>query len=129
MPRKNSERFDFGFPVRYNEAAKTAFHAKARAALESLARHLHWPDSSYDLRSNRAGPAVSGEIILHGGRLYVQVSQSCMGPRFGVLFRSCQGSHDYTGGVNNFAPLELLNTPATLARLIKRAGLGGHGRG
>jgi hypothetical protein len=129
MPRKNSEQFDFGFPVQYNEAAKTAFHAKARAALKSLARHLHWPEGSYDLRSNRAGPAVSGDITLHGEQLYVQVSQSCMGPRFGVLFRSCQGSRDYTGGVNNFAPLELLNTPATLARLIKRAGLGGHSRG
>jgi hypothetical protein len=33
----------------------------------------------YDLRSNEAGLAVSGEITLHADRLYVQVSQSAMG--------------------------------------------------
>ena len=46
-----------------------------------------------------------------------------MGSNSGILFRSCDGRRDYHGGVNNFAPLDLLHSPAELARRIKLAGL------
>ena len=73
----------------------------------------------YDLRSNQAGIAVSGEIILHSDHLYVQVSQLAMGHRSGVLFRNCKGRKDYVGGPNNFASLDLLNRPDELAHWIR----------
>ena len=70
------------------------------------------------MRSNAGGVAVSGEITLHHDTVYIQVSQSSMGPENGVLIRTCEGRRDYTGGRNHFAPLRLLDdTPALAAEV------------
>ena len=122
MTRPTSQ-FDFNQPVAYDAQAKHQFHTNARRQLIALADALGLDNSDYDLRSNQAGVAVSGEITLHSDRLYVQVSQSVMGSNCGILFRSCDGRRDYVGGVNNFAPLDLLHQPEQLARRIKLAGL------
>ena len=118
MPR-TSTTFDFGKPVAYDEHAKRLFHSRARSQLRRLATALGLPPGSYDLRSNPAGIAVSGEITLHTDFLYVQASQSVMGHDNGILFRTCKGRKDYVGGPNNFAPLDLLNRPEELARRIR----------
>jgi hypothetical protein len=118
-----SSRFDFRKRVSSDPEAKRLFHTHARRQLLGLAKALRLADSDYDLRSNEAGIAVSGEITLHADRLYVQVSQSAMGYDRGILFRSCRDRRDYCGGVNNFASLDLLHRPAELARRIKLAGL------
>jgi hypothetical protein len=118
-----SSRFDFRKRVSYDPEAKRLFHTHARRQLLGLAKALGLGDGDYDLRSNEAGIAVSGEITLHADRLYVQVSQSAMGYDSGILFRTCRDRRDYTGGVNNFASLDLLRSPNELARRIKLAGL------
>jgi hypothetical protein len=118
-----SPRFDFKKPVAYDPDAKRRFHHHARRQLQALAAALGLAESDYDLRSNEAGIAVSGEITLHAAQLYIQVSQSAMGAAAGTLYRSCQNRRDYCGGVNNFAPLDLLHEPAQLARRIRLAGL------
>ena len=118
MPNK-STTFDFGKPVAYDPDAKRLFHSRARSQLRRLATARDLRPGSYDLRSNPAGIAVSGEITLHTDRLYVQVSQSVMGSANGILFRTCKGRKDYVGGPNNFAPLDLLNNPEELARRIR----------
>ena len=118
MPR-TSTTFDFGKPVAYDEHAKRLFHSRARSQLRRLATALGLPPGSYDLRSNPAGIAVSGEITLHTDFLYVQASQSVMGHDNGILFRTCKGRKDYVGGPNNFAALDLLNRPEELARRIR----------
>ena len=43
-----------------------------------------------------------------------------MGFDTGILFRSCEGRRDYTGGRNHFASLDLLHRSSELARLIRR---------
>jgi hypothetical protein len=102
----------------YNPEAKQRFHTAARARLRELADYLGFAPEDYDLRSNVAGVAVSGEITLHHDTVYIQVSQSCMGPENGVLIRTCEGRRDYTGGRNHFAPLRLLDdTPALAAQM------------
>jgi hypothetical protein len=111
--------FDFGKPVAYDEHAKRLFHSRARSQLRRLATALGLSPGSYDLRSNRAGIAVSGEITLHTEHLYVQASQSAMGNANGILFRTCKGRKDYVGGRNNFASLDLLNRPEELAQWIR----------
>ena len=63
--------------------------------------------------------AVSGEVILHAEHLYVHASQPATGTDTGVMFRTCEGRCDYTGGRNHFASLDLLHTPARLARRIR----------
>ncbi len=59
----------------YAPERKRCFHAVARARPRALAAELRLLAGSYDLRSNMGGIAVSGEIILHHERVYVQVSQ------------------------------------------------------
>jgi hypothetical protein len=120
MP-KTSKAFDFRKSVAYNGAAKVLFHNRAKRQLRQLAQALGLADEAYDLRSNKAGIAVSGEITLHADDLYVQVSQPATGSDTGVLFRRCKGRKDYVGGPNNFASLDMLNDPEELARRIKEA--------
>jgi hypothetical protein len=120
---RTSARFDFRKSVSYDLEAKRLFHTHARRQLLALAAELGLGDGDYDLHSNEAGIAVSGEITLHADRLYVQVSQSSMGAEHSILFRSCRDRRDYVGGVNNFASLDMLHRPAELARQIKLAGV------
>lgn len=66
--------FNFRKSVAYDDEAKRKFHDHARRQLRKLAAALGLPAGSYDLRSNHAGIAVSGEITLRAEHLYVQVS-------------------------------------------------------
>jgi len=120
---RTSARFNFRKSVSYGPEAKRLFHTHARRQLLALATALSLGDGDYDLRSNEAGIAVSGEVTLHADRLYVQVCQPATGSDTGILIRSCDGRRDYVGGVNNFASLDLLHRPDELARRIKLAGL------
>jgi len=113
-------RFDFRKPVAYDAGAKRRFHRHARRQLLHLADVLVLDGATYDLRSNAGGIAVSGEVTLHADRLYVQVSQPATRADTGILFRTCEGRRDYTGGRNNFASLDLLHRPEELAALIRR---------
>lgn len=116
-------KFDFRKRVAYDPEAKRQFHIHAQRQLLKLAAVLGLNPSSFDLRSNEGGQAVSGEITLHSGDLYVQVCQPATGSDTGILFRSCTGRRDYIGGINNFASLDLLHDPHMLARRIRLAGL------
>ncbi len=116
---RTSNAFDFHRSVAYDDHAKRLFHSRARSQLRRLATALGLQPGSYDLRSNQGGIAVSGEIMLHSERLYVQAAQSLMGHDNGILYRTCKGRKDYVGGPNNFAPLDLLNRPEELARRIR----------
>lgn len=98
---------------------KTQFHNTARKFLKELAALL--PEyGEYEIRSNKGGIAVSGEVTLHMDHLYVQAGQSAMGNDLGLMYRSCNGLKDYIGGGNNFTSLEMLLDASTLAALIKR---------
>ncbi len=112
--------FDFKQRVAYDAEAKRRFHRHARAQLLKLAEALGLEPQDYDLRSNAGGIAVSGEITMHADRLYVQASQPATRADTGILFRSCEGRRDYTGGRNNFASLDLLHRPDELALMIRR---------
>jgi hypothetical protein len=111
-------RFDFRKSVAYDGDAKRKFHDHARRQLRKLAAALGFAGGTYDLRSNRAGIAVSGEITLHAEHLYVQVSQPAFGGDTGIMFRSCEGRKDYLGRPNGFASLDFLHEPNALAQLI-----------
>ena len=120
MPNTLAAQFDFRKHVAYDSDAKRRFHREARCRLLDLAGALGFEPAAYDLRSNAGGIAVSGEVTLHADRLYVQVSQPATRSDTGILFRSCEGRRDYTGGRNNFASLDLLHRPEEIAALIRR---------
>jgi hypothetical protein len=56
----------------YDGAQKKLFHRKRREGLRALAKELRLSPDSFHVRSCRGGVAVSGEIILHGERVYIQ---------------------------------------------------------
>jgi hypothetical protein len=103
----------------YAPEQKQHFHTTASARLRRLATALEFPAASYDLRSNQGGIAVSGEITLHHGQVYVQVCQPATGADSGILIRICRGRRDYTGGRNHFAPLSRLDDIPALAVRIR----------
>lgn len=119
MSRTSRAAFDFRNAVAYDPGRKRLFHSRARSQLRRLATALGLEPGGYDLRSNHGGIAVSGEVILHADRLYVQACQPATGHDTGILFRACKERKDYVGGPNNFASLDLLNRPDELARRIR----------
>jgi hypothetical protein len=116
-----AKTFDWSKSCSYDERQKSAFHREARLRLKAVASALGLLPESYDLRSNKGGIAVSGEVTLHGEAIYMQASQPFAGgPETGLLIRSCKGRKDYTGGPNNFAPLSMLEDPKALATRVLR---------
>jgi hypothetical protein len=103
----------------YQPDQKRRFHSTACARLRKLAAALDFAPDTFDLRSNEAGIAVSGEITLHHDCVYVQVSQPAMGFDSGILMRTVEGRRDYTGGRNHFAPLSLLDEIPALAGRVR----------
>ena len=101
-------------------AAKVAAHRMARATLKKLALdYLMLPVAEYSIRSNMAGPAVSGEVTLHANTLYLQIGQS-MSPGACILYRRCNGMKDYSGGRNHFAAIDKLDNLAEFAMHLRR---------
>lgn len=90
-------------------AKKRALHRDGQAFLRRLALDLGLGTDERDIRSNLGGIAVSGEVTLHADRLYVQLSESCVGEGgVSVLYRSCQGRKDYSGGRNHSTTAQAL---------------------
>ena len=106
--------------VAYDPLAKQQFHSDARKALRRIADALGLAEDSYDVRSNRGGIAVSGEITLHGEEVYVQVSLGCMGPGREIMFRRVAGRRDYCGDRNHWGAIRELMTPDRFADRLRR---------
>lgn len=104
-------------------ARKKKYHSLARRKLRKLANELGLTSKDYRLGTNTAGPAVCGETTLHTDSLYIQVSQSCLGKGYEILFRKCDGRTDYSGGTNHFAPAHRLDDVADFRDGLRRAGL------
>ncbi len=106
--------------VSYDEDAKRQFHADGKRAMKRLADVLGLAPGSYDIRSNKGGIAVSGEITLHSDEAYVQLSLGCMGADREILYRRVRDRQDYTGERNHFASVrDLLAPDRFAARLIR----------
>ena len=92
---------------------KEGFHRKYRKVLKEVAAQLGLAE--FNVRSNKGGPAITGEVILHAPTLYVQVSGFEVGG-CNVMYRSCVGMKDYTGGRNRWMKLATLddNRPKAL---------------
>ncbi len=116
------KHFDFNARVQgYTEAEhrhKNQFHLTAMRRLRLVAKAMGLEPGQYDVRSNRGGMAVSGEVTLHTEHVYVQVSQpGCMDK--GIMFRTCEGRKDYSGGCNRWADANSLNYPETMAKWLR----------
>lgn len=101
-------------------AKKETLHTSGRSFLRGLAKELCIEDGAFDVRSNKGGIAVSGEVILHSDKIYVQLSESCIGSGgISVMYRNCAGRKDYCGGTNNFVDVSSLQEGAYPGFLAK----------
>ena len=89
-----------GDAIAYNEVNKARFHVLGKKILRVVAKELGLQKGTYDIRSNMAGIAVSGEITLHSEHLYIDLSQGGVEGMF--MYRSCRGRKDYVGGHNQW---------------------------
>jgi len=92
--------FDWRQRCAYDGAQKKLFHRKGRAALRALTKELRLSPHPFTIRSCEGGVAVSGEIILRGEGIYIQISQPATCIDSGILIRGCNGRRDYEGGGN-----------------------------
>jgi hypothetical protein len=113
------DMFDWTKNCSYDEQQKRRFHITARSRLKKLAAELHLPAGSYEVRSNKAGIAVAGEITLHHDRAYIQVGQFGVSSGHGILIRTCKDRKDYTGGANHFVALAMLDDIPALAAAVR----------
>lgn len=98
---------DYGY---CDPALKKSMHRAAAAYLRELASALGFDKSQYDVRSNPAGIACSGEITLHTDSLYVQINESFSERgKLQLLIRGCKSRRDYAGMHNNFANFRIGN--------------------
>lgn len=111
--------FQWSISCAYDEAQKRRFHSTARSRLKKLAAELHLAAGTFEVRSNKAGIAVSGEITLHHDRFYLQVSQFGLSSGHGILIRTCKGRKDFSGGPNHFVRLDLLDDIPALATAVR----------
>jgi|TARA_Y100000310_G_scaffold345563_1_gene466686 hypothetical protein len=103
----------------YNAENKQKFLRDAKAILRDLAGRMGFERGDYDLRTNKAGIAVSGEVTLHGDGLYVQFGQFYTHDKF--LFRGCRGTDDYVGLDNRWMSWSFLSDLDEAAAVLKRA--------
>ena len=110
-----------GTDLSYNEEGKAKFHRLARTVLKDVAAEMDLAPGSYEIRSNKAGIAVSGEVTLHGEHIYIQLDQGIdFGDGKQFIFRHCQHRKDYTGGFNRWMTYkELLDFPAAVEQFKK----------
>jgi hypothetical protein len=97
---------------------KQQFLKDGKKFLRALAQEIGVADQC-DIRSNEGGMSVSGEVTLHADSLYLQLFESIK-PGVRVLYRTCEGRNDYTGGKNCYVSIkELHDNPQDLADFIE----------
>lgn len=92
-----------------NEELKKKLHADIRKFLRDVVKSLGLEKGNYNIRTNMAGVGVFGESILHTDWFYVIVSDGFFSQSMAVMFRSCEGQKDYSGGANQWTNMLALS--------------------
>lgn len=86
---------------------KKNFHRLGKKILKQLAQDLNLPAGSYEIRSCLGGPAIWGDITLHAERIYIKLMEPLfLGSTQRVMYRTCKGRKDYSGGSNEWCSID-----------------------
>jgi hypothetical protein len=106
--------------ITHNLNMKEEFHRTAKAYLKDLAiQYMGLGTNQFEVRSNKGGPGVLGEVILHTDNLYVCMGGSVAWGDGSFYYRTCKGRKDYTGGRNVFMKYKDLEDYSTTAKTFK----------
>lgn len=101
--------------------SKSTRHRRGTTFLSQVRKLAGLTTANCKVRSNKAGPAVGGEAVLHSTALYINLD---MDYREGASYaRTCKGLTDYHGGTNHTIPKSALLTPAAMVAWLRKAGL------
>lgn len=103
----------------YNAANKKAFHAEAKKVLRQVAKKMDLSTGDFDIKSNQAGVAVSGEIHLHTDGLYITISGPIFMDKTEIMYRQCNGRKESTGGANQWVCLSRLLDDDIIRRFVQ----------
>nr|WP_172688346.1 hypothetical protein [Pseudomonas aeruginosa]AMP35832.1 Hypothetical protein [Pseudomonas aeruginosa] len=98
---------------------KETLHRSGKRLLKEIVGRLKLPEASYDIRSCKGGDGVMGEVILHSDHLYLMVHLGS-GSVLRVLYRTCEGRKDYSGGMNHYASVSELASTTAAERFIAK---------
>lgn len=97
---------------------KRRFQRRGMAFLREVGKHLPKSHGPVEVRWNRGGPEVSGDLILHTDRVYLWIDPTLAGAALGY-YRSVKGRKDYTGGQNWPLRIELIwQGPKAVAKAL-----------
>lgn len=102
MDVKSFVRLASGSYIGYNAVVKVEFLRKARQMAKLIAKQLGLAEGTYEIRTNKGGIAVSGEVTLHADHLYIHLGQTWGGMEQRFYYRACRNQKDYTGGTNRW---------------------------
>ena len=94
-----SELLDLQGKCSYNLPNKQLFRKLATKLLREVAALI---DDHAEVAYNEAGVACSGDAMLHGDHIYVSFKADGLSSRLGIMYRTCKGKKDSTGGPNNW---------------------------
>jgi hypothetical protein len=69
-------------PLGYNERLKNEFKRLAMKVMKELVKEIGLEPGSYTVKWNAGGIAVSGEVWLFHDNVFIEFSQSAIGPMF-----------------------------------------------
>jgi hypothetical protein len=95
---------------------KAKFHADGKKFLKAFAAEIGVADAC-EISSCLGGPGVLGEVGLHADSLYLTIFES-IEPGVRIMYRSCKGRKDHTGGPNMYVTMKDINEPDALARFV-----------
>jgi hypothetical protein len=98
---------------------KETLHRSGKRLLLEIAGVLQLSPEAYDVRSNKGGNGVMGEVTLHSDHLYLMVHVG-MGSELKVLYRTCNGRKDYCGGMNHYVGVPELASATASERFIAK---------
>ena len=107
---------------------KERFHKDAQRVLRAVAEAAGLGKGEFEVGSNKAGPAIAGEVHLHADRFHLWIwggsSLYSGASRGSVTARRVKHRKDYAGdGENVSIDWELLWDPASLVRVLKLEGV------
>ncbi|WP_052743342.1 hypothetical protein [Pseudomonas veronii] len=97
---------------------KETLHRSGKRLLLEIAGALELSTECYDIRSSKGGNGVMGEVILHSDHLYLMVH--VMTSELRVMYRTCKGQKDYSGGINHFVGVSELASATASERFISK---------
>ena len=95
-----------------DRVVKQRFHRIGKTVMRMLAARAFLGQAFYStsISSNPGGSGIYGEVTLHLPAVYVQFTSLWMkGEKPMFVYRTCAGTADTTGGVNNWAAYDLLS--------------------